>query len=351
VIEDGKRSASGRRTRRNRAEPERRATARDVARLAGVSVSAVSRAFTVGASVSPAMRSKVIDATRFLGYQPNLLARSLTTRRTELIGLVSNNFDNPFFLEIFDLFTRRLQEHGLRPLLVNLTQGTEPDRAMEMLQQYSVDGVIVASSSLHGELIQACHAARLPVVQAFGRPGRRSSTTIAAADNVQGGRLAADLLCQRGYRLIAFLGGPLAATSTEDRRKGFRERLATNGLAPVTEVHGSSFSYDEGNRLMGDLLRRRDIDAVFCGDDILAIGAIDACRASGIKVPEQIGVIGFDDMPMASWAPYKLTTIRQPVPEIIGAAVELIISMVEAEDRRAASRLFTCQPVVRGSLR
>src|SRR6202035_2140858 len=116
-------SSSGVRARRNRPANERRATARDVAKLAGVSVSAVSRAFTEGASVSPTTRGKVIDATRFLGYQPNLLARSLTTRRTELIGLISNNFENPLFLEIFDLFTRRLQERGLRPLLANLTEG------------------------------------------------------------------------------------------------------------------------------------------------------------------------------------------------------------------------------------
>jgi DNA-binding LacI/PurR family transcriptional regulator len=348
-MEDGKPSSSGVRPRRNRSATERRATARDVAKLAGVSVSAVSRAFTEGASVSPATRGKVIDATRFLGYQPNLLARSLTTRRTELIGLISNNFDNPFFMEIFDLFTRHLQQHGLRPLLVNLTQGTAPGQALEMLQQYRVDGVIVASSSLHRELVQACASARLPVVQAFGRPGGQAPITV-AANNVQGGRLAGDLFCERGYRRIAFLGGPLAATSTEDRRKGFRQRLAAHGIAPAAEVYGDSFSYKEGNRLMAELLQRGNVDAVFCGDDILAIGAIDACRAARVKVPQEIGIVGFDDMPMASWTAYDLTTIRQPVADIIGTAVELIISIVEARDRPATSRLFRCQPVLRGSL-
>src|SRR5215471_2647586 len=109
---------------------ERRTTAKEVAEAAGVSISAVSRTFTKGASVSPATREKVLAATRALGYQPNMLARALMTKRTELIGLISNNFDNPAFMEIFDLFTRRLQQRGRRPLLVNLTDGAPPGGAL-----------------------------------------------------------------------------------------------------------------------------------------------------------------------------------------------------------------------------
>jgi DNA-binding LacI/PurR family transcriptional regulator len=101
---------------------------------------------------------------------------------------------------------------------------------------------------------------------------------------------------------------------------------------------------------MAELIQRGDLDAVFCGDDILAIGAIDACRAARVKVPQEIGIVGFDDMPMASWTAYDLTTIRQPVADIIGTAVELIISIVEARDLTATSRLFRCETVLRGSL-
>ena len=128
--------------------PERSAsmtiTLDDVAKRAGVSRSAVSRTFTPGASVSAAMRSKVENAANYLGYTPNFLARSLTTRSTNLIGLVSNNFHNPIFLEVFDQFTRGLQDRGLRPLLVNLTNEKEASASVQMLRQYSVDGVIVA---------------------------------------------------------------------------------------------------------------------------------------------------------------------------------------------------------------
>ena len=267
-----------------RISPQSRVTARDVAAIAGVSTSAVSRTFTKGASVSPVTRNKVVDAARRLGYRPNLLARSLTTKRTELIGLVSNNFENPLFLEIFDHFTRRLQQRGLQPLLANLTEGEPPDGALNMLRQYSVDGVIVASSSLHRKLLSACAKAGLPAVQAFGRPGGRMRANVVAADNVQGGRVAADLFCERGYRRVAFLGGPLSATSTEDRLEGFRQRLLRERLRPVVEVYANSFSYAAGRTLMQALIKRGGIDGVFCGDDIwrsapLTLAGSAECRS------------------------------------------------------------------------
>jgi DNA-binding LacI/PurR family transcriptional regulator len=341
----------GRAKPRTPSAADRRVTAREVAKLAGVSISAVSRAFTKGASVSAATRTKVLDATRSLGYRPNVLARSLITRRTELIGLISNNFDNPAFMEIFDLFTRRLQQHGLRPLLVNLSEGVPPNGALDTLLQYSVDGVIVASSPLHRQFARACVEARLPAVQAFGRQVGKFPITAVGADNVHGGWLAAQLLCERGYRRIAYLGGPSTAPSTKDRLKGFRSRLLPEGLRPVREVFGSSFSYQTGNVLMRQLLNYGNIDAVACGDDILAIGAIDACRELEVSIPGDVGIIGFDDMPMASWSAYNLTTVRQPLGDIIVTAVEIILEIVDKPQRAAETRLFACEPIVRGTLR
>ncbi|NCF48400.1 MAG: LacI family DNA-binding transcriptional regulator, partial [Bacteroidetes bacterium] len=137
-------------------------TLKEVANLAGVSRSAVSRTFTDGASVSPKTRRKVEKASEALGYTPNFLARSLNTGRTELVGLVSNNFQNPIFLEVFDEFTRKLQDSGLRPLLVNLTDEIDAANSVRMLRQYSVDGVVVASSTLPPEFSKAFHDAGMP---------------------------------------------------------------------------------------------------------------------------------------------------------------------------------------------
>jgi DNA-binding LacI/PurR family transcriptional regulator len=340
-------------TRSNRSSlvADRRITAKEVAELAGVSVSAVSRTFTAGASVSPRTREKVLAATQSLGYQPNALARSLMTGRTELIALISNNFDNPLFMEIFDLFTRRLQQRGRRPLLANLSGGARPHLALEMLLKYSVDGVIVASSTLPLRFIEECAEAGMPVVQAFGRPGSSASGNIVGCDNLQGGRLAGDMLRERGYRNIAFLGGPQAATSTEDRLRGLRDSLAIAGLAPCAVVYGHSYCHEAGFTLMKQLLRNGGIDAVFCGDDVLAMGAIDACRDANVDVPRDIGVIGFNNMAMAAWPGYNLTTIHQPVADIIVTAVELLLGIVDQSALSTEARLFDCSVVERGTLK
>lgn len=293
----------------------------------------------------------MLVAARELGYRPNLMAQSLMTGRTNLIGLVSNNFDNPAFMEIFDLFTRRLQGRGFRPLLANLSVATETASALDMLLQYKVDGVIVASSTLPEGFIEGCRASGLPLVHAFGRVRRTGTVAVASVDNIAGGRLAAQSLVQRGYRRLAFLGGPASATSTIDRLDGFVRELRKSGLKPVRSVFGPSYSHEAGEVLMRDLLREGDCDAVFCGDDILAMGALDACVRARISVPRQVGILGFNDIAMAAWPSYRLTTLRQPIGDIITTAVDMITAMVEYGHEKVISRKFRCSLVERSTLR
>jgi len=301
--------------------------------------------------VSAEMREKVLAAARVLGYQPNALARSLMTKRTELIALISNHFDNPLFMEVFDLFTRRLQLRGRRPLLANLSGGARKEGALQMLLEYSVDGAIVASSTLPAGFTEACAESGMPVVQAFGRPSAANTGNVVGADNFQGGRLAGDMLRERDYKNIAFLGGPQTSTSTEDRLQGFKDSLSLAQITPCAVVYGHSYCHEAGFTLMKQLLRNGGIDAVFCADDVLAMGAMDACREADIHVPTDIGVIGFDNMAMAAWPAYNLTTIQQPAAQIIVTAVELLLSIVDKSDVGAHTRLFNCKPVERGTLR
>ncbi len=324
-------------------------TARQVAERAGVSISAVSRAFTTGASVSAKTLHEVMKAAHELGYQPNVMARSLMTGRTELIGLVSNNFDNPAFMEIFDLFTRKLQDQGLRPLLVNLSGNTDADQAVAMLRQYNVEGVIVASSTVSPGFIEGCRAAGIPLVHAFGKAS--PDMHVVSADNFQGGKLAAQTLTEHGYRHIAFLGGPRLASSTIDRLKGFRAGLKKAGLKPAGEFFASRYAHAEGRSTILQILADRHVDAVFCGDDILAIGAMDACVESGRKIPDDIGILGFNDIAMASWAAYSLSTIRQPIAQIIVAAVDLVIQLLADSPLQPAPKRFACETVLRNTLR
>ena len=327
------------------------ATLKDVAELAGVSTSAVSRAFTPGASVSAKMRERVDNAARQLGYSPNVLARSLTTRRTKMIGLVSNNFHNPIFLEVFDLFTRGLQERDLRPLLVNLSDETDPKKSVQMMQQYSVDGVIVASSTLAPEFAEAFRDAGMPVVHSFGRFSQAPKVHLVGIDNVACGRMAAEELISRGYTNIGFLGGPESATSTQDRFAGFSEVMKAHPNVKSSHSFAEAYSFEAGFNEMQGLLQQEVCEAYFCGDDVLSIGAMAAIQQAGLNVPNDIGIIGLNDMEMAGWQNVNLTTIRQPIKQIIQASIELVLAMMDEPDRAPEYRLFFCDVVERGTLK
>lgn len=329
-------------------------TLKDVALAAGVSRSAVSRTFTDGASVSDSMRRRVEKAAKELGYHPNALASSLTTGRTRLIGLVSNNFHNPIFLEVFDLFTRGLQERGLRPLLVNLTDETDPEQSLKMLRQYSVDGVVVASSTLPPAFSQAFRAAGIPVVHSFGRHSSAPQVHVVGIDNVECGRIAARELISRGYKDVAFLGGPIEATSTQDRLHGFvSECQVLTGVEPSIS-YASSYSFNAGRsemlRLL-DLPKHTPAEAYFCGDDVLSIGALSAIKDRSLSVPDDIGIIGLNDMKMAGWESINLTTIRQPIQQIIRSSIELIEAMLDDPNRYPEARLFPSSVVERSTLK
>ncbi|WP_371156166.1 LacI family DNA-binding transcriptional regulator [Jannaschia sp. 2305UL9-9] len=327
-------------------------TLKDVAQRAGVSRSAVSRTFTEGASVSPKTRAKVERAAADLGYAPSALASALSTGRTKLIGLVVSNFHNPLFLEVFDRFTTGLQARGLRPLLVNLTGETDPEASVRMLRQYSVDGVIVASSTLPPSFAGAFRKAGLPVVHSFGRWTAAPETHVVGIDNRECGRLAARTLIERGYRRVAFLGGPEAATSTEDRLAGFLDGLTDAPVPGVMTSFAQGYTFEAGRAEMQRLIAAGPpADAYFCGDDVLSIGALSALREAGFSVPGDVGLIGLNDMQIAGWQNIDLTTIRQPVNAIIDASIELALATIEDPDRLPEARLFACHIVERGTLR
>lgn len=327
-------------------------TLKEVAALAGVSRSAVSRCFTEGASVAPATREKITKAADQLGYRPNALASSLTTGRTKLVGLVSNNFHNPIFLQVFDLFTRGLQELGLRPLLVNLSDESEPEASVRLLKQYSVDAVIVASSTLPISFAELFHAEGVPVVHAFGRYSKNPRVNVVGIDNKEAGGMAAQELIGRGYRKIAMLAGPESATSTQDRLFGFLDALKGARDVEVSTSFASDYSYDAGWQEMQRILEAGELaEAYFCGDDVLSIGALSALQNAGLAVPGDVGLIGLNDMEIARWKNINLTTIRQPIPEVVRLSLEMVCSILEDGAKEARAHLLPCELIDRATLR
>ena len=326
-------------------------TLKEVAARAGVSRSAVSRTFTDGASVSEKMRRKVEKAANELGYSPNALASSLTTGRTKLVGLVSDNYHNPIFLTVFDLFTRGLQESDLRPLLVNLTDETDPEQSVRMMRQYSVDGVVVASSTLSPDFAKAFRDAGIPVVHSFGRPASASQVHVVGIDNIECGRMAARTLTERGYTEVGFIGGPESATSTQDRYTGFMSELATHANIKTSYSFAGAYTFAAGRNEMIRLLERTPAQAYFCADDVLSIGAMSAIDDNGMSVPDDIGIIGLNDMEMAGWENIALTTIHQPIRQIVSSSIELMAAMLDDPERYPETRIFPCSITERTTLR
>jgi DNA-binding LacI/PurR family transcriptional regulator len=328
-----------------------RVSAQDVADKAGVSISAVSRTFTAGASVSARMRARVEAAAAALGFRPNHAARSLVTGRTELIGLVSNHFANPAFLDVFDQFTRQLQARGLRPLLANLAERGGADAALEMMLKYNVDAVMIATSAPPPGFAERCVLAGLPVIHLFGRIGGPAAVPAVTVDNVRAGADLGVLMFSRGLRRLAFLGASRTDVASRDRCRGFERALGKLDCTLAAKHFTGDYSHEHGRLGLHALLDASpDIDGVFCADDALALGAMDACRERGIAVPGCVSIVGFDDMPLAAWPAYRLTTVRQPIAAMIEQAVVMLTAWLAEPLSVPVPRIFDTELIERDSL-
>jgi DNA-binding LacI/PurR family transcriptional regulator len=307
-----------------------RATSFDVAALAGVSQSAVSRAFTPGSSIAEETRLKVLAAARKLNYVPNSIASSLTTKRTNIVALILGNLANPFYVHVMHNFSRRLQEMGRQVLIFTVDPGVESDEAILKVLQYQIDGVILTSAQLSTRMTSMCHERGIPIVL-FNRYIPGSDASGVRCDNVAGGRLIAEAFLAAGARTFAMITGDPKGTTSQDRVRGFVERLIEGGIrrSDIGTFEGQS-SYDGAVQATLRIFRNREgPDALFGVNDIMAMGAMDTLRNRlGMRVPHDVMVAGFDDIPEARRTPYQLTTVRQPLESMI----EETLAMLHLDD-------------------
>lgn len=301
----------------------------DVARLAGVSQAAVSRVFTNGSSVSEETRAKVMAAVEQLGYRPNVIARSLVQNSTNIIGLVVKRFTNPFYAQMIQDFTRVLQEHGYWALVLNIAENEELEEALPMVLQYQVDGLIITSATLSSKLADECARSGTPVVL-FNRYASDARTHVVSCDNAEGGRLVADALLDAGYKRLAFIAGEESSSTNRDRETGFVTRLKERGYDLAFRESAGDYSYELGYAATQRLFQQDEHpDAIFCSNDLIAMGALDLVRLKlDIKVPDELAIIGFDDIPSASWIRYELTTVRQPFGKLVDATIEVLMNAI-----------------------
>ncbi len=327
----------------------KRVTSVDVAREAGVSQSTVSRVFSPNVNVSEEKRERVLAVAWELGYSPNAIARSLSTQQTNIIGLVMANLTSPFYPYVLDKFLVRLQSLGKQVLLFTVAQGQDIDDVLPLVMQHRVDALIVTSATLSSAMSDKCLQMGIPVIL-FNRYVQDSDTSAVCCDNVGGGQQVADLFVDTGHVRPAFLAGTPDTSTNTDRERGFQEQLKRRGAPPPLHYQGE-YTYESGYA-GGQALLGRDAppDAIFCANDIMAIGCLDAARDLGVDVPGQVSVVGFDNIPMASWSAYQLTTISQEVDTMIDETLDLMQSKINQPDSEAIIRRVPGQLYQRNSL-
>lgn len=323
----------------------------DVARLAGVSQAAVSRTFTPGASISDETRKKVLEAAHRLNYRPNVIARSLIRKSTRIIGVVAMRLSKPFYARTIREFTRRLQAQGYWTLLFYVADDSEVEMTLPMALQYQVDGVVITSATLSSKLADEFARTGTPVVL-FNRYAATARTHVVRCDNYAGGRMVADAFLDAGHRRIAYIAGEEGSSTNQDRERGLVDRLNERGVQLWQRASGD-YSYEAGYVAAQQLLRGSERpDAIFCADDMTAIGAMDAARYElGLRIPEDLSVIGFDDIPMAAWSAYSLTTIRQPFEEMVEATIQQLLNAIADPKAETVNKVIAPTIVIRKSVR
>lgn len=328
------------------------ATSREVAERAGVSRSAVSRVFTPGASVSPKMAARVKKAAAELGYRPNALARSLITGNSRIIGVVVAYLDNHFYPEALQALSRSLQDRGYHSLMFMATNTVESiDEVLQEILSYQVDGLILASVSASSDLAAQCRAAGIPVVL-FNRTQPGPDLTSVTSDNFSGGRMAAQALVEAGHQRIAYIAGWEGASTQVDREAGFRAGLEDAGLDLFARGVGD-FSTEVVRTAARDMFSAGEHpDAVFVANDHMAFAVMDVLRFElGLEIPGDVSVVGFDDVPLAAWPAYDLTTVRQPTRRMSERTVDTLLARIK-DPTAAPERIeIGCHLVRRGSVR
>lgn len=332
-------------------------TSIDVARLAGVSQSAVSRAFSrvpTQSSVSSATREKVLRAAAELGYRPNALARSLITQRSRIVGVLFSYLDNPFYASALEMICHSLQAKGYHALVFMMPDTLQDvDATVSDILQYQVDGVIAASVELSSRICDDCRERGVPVVMLnrIQDDPRLSSVT---TDNVGGGRLAARALLDSGHRRIALLAGWEGASTSRDREFGFKAELHAGGAHLFARAvgHFDLKRTEDATLKLFDRPAGERPDAVFVVNDYMAVRAMDVLRHDlGIRIPDEVSVIGFDDTVVAALPAYALTTIRQPVAKMVEAALTLLFDRIEDPSAGAEHVILGARLVQRGSVK
>ncbi|TDT74786.1 LacI family transcriptional regulator [Litoreibacter halocynthiae] len=329
----------------------RKITSLQVAERAGVSQSAVSRVFTRGASASPATAAKVKKAAAELGYRPNAMARAMITGKSRMIGLVVAYLENQFYPEAVERLSNALQERGYHVLMfmASPTAGDDVQSVMEEILDHQVEGIVLASVSMSSSLSTRCAEHGIPVVL-FNREQDDPRMSAVTTNNYGGGFAIGTHFAELGHTRIGYIAGFEGASTQRDREHGFRDGLAAAGLELSSREVGN-FIYADARAAALEMCAGTDRpEAIFVCNDHMAFAVMDALRFKlGLRVPEDISVAGFDDVPIAAWPAYDLTSYRQPINRMVAQTVEALMQRIEDPTRPAHRAKLEGALILRGS--
>ncbi|MBS0341406.1 MAG: LacI family DNA-binding transcriptional regulator [Proteobacteria bacterium] len=326
------------------------ATIKDVALRAGVSVTTVSHVVNETRHVSPEGRERVNAAIRELRYVPSQVARSLKSNSTRTLGMLIPNSSNPYFAEIVRVVEDRCFAAGYTLVLCNTDDLLQRQGVyLQVLAQRRIDGLIVVSTGSDEALAKQLHGLKMPVVL-LDREIDDPECDLVETAHMQGALLAVRHLQSLGHRHVACIGGPVGVVSSEQRVQGWRLALAESGAAPASDddalLWRGGFTSQGGYEAMHAILRTDSRPtAVFVCNDLMAIGALRAVHEGGLRVPDDISIIGFDDIDLAAYTSPPLTTVAQPKEHIGALAVDMLLERVGG--RRREARKVMLQPELR----
>lgn len=326
--------------------PAARATVKSLSLAAGVSASTVSRALRGDTRISTRTRKRILKLAQSAHYVPNQMARSLSTRRSGMVALLLGEVTNPFYPEFLQCLTAKTAQRGLQLLLLPLGSIRLEAEMIRTMVEYGVDGCLVAAAALTDEAFDAIAAFNVPAVMINRSGGGRTSAVL--CNNHAGGAAIGRFLIERGHRHIAYAAG---RQTVSEREQGLRAALGEAGLQLVAREVGA-YSHESGVEMAQRILTRdRKVQAIVGANDIIALGVIDGARELDVAVPDQLSVIGFDDIGPSSWLSYSLTTVRQPTPTMIERALDLLQARIADPALAPEEVLMPGELSVRASVR
>ena len=328
-----------------------RPTMRDVARLADVSIQTVSVVVNDSATVSTATRARIVAAIDELGYRPQAVARSLRTGATNTIGLMVADISNPFFSRMADAVEDHAHQAGYNVILYNTHSDPVRERTyLHVAAQRWVDGMlfVTATDTLHG--LPSLQAAGIPMVAIDRIPDGYEGPSV-ILDNRRTGAIVAEHLLDLGHERLAHICGPLDLRASVERLEGFQDVIRGRGLEPLRHVVGdASWSCASGDGAMRELIGRDSVPtAVFASNDRLAIGAMHAVAEAGLRVPEDISIVGVDNIELAPYQMPPLTTVRQSLTDVATLATKILLDLVQGREPERAHVVFEPELIVRRS--